>query len=86
MFLFKSIAPTFVDSGMPYQRIFVEYFAALLGAMTIKCVWKLDCGKNKKIRNDQFKFATKNIKAKCNACELSVKRIVTFGVVLYHNQ
>ena len=71
---------------MPYQCIFVEYFVALLGAITDKCVWKLDCGINKKIRNHQFKFATKNIKAKFIACEHSVKRIVTFGVVLYHNQ
>ena len=32
--------------------------------------------------NDQVKFAAKNIKAKCIACELWVKRVNTFGVVM----
>ena len=39
-----------------------------------------------RISNDQAKFAAKNIKAKCIACELLVKRVVTLGVVLYRNQ
>ena len=36
--------------------------------------------------NGQVKFAAKNIKANFIACELSVQRVVTFDVVLYHNQ
>ena len=36
--------------------------------------------------NDQVKVAAKNINAKCFACELWVKRVGTFGVVLYRNQ
>ena len=36
--------------------------------------------------NYQVKFAAKNINANCIACELSVKRVDTFGVVLYRNQ
>ena len=44
------------------------------------------CGKNRKINNDQVKFAAKNIKAKVIACDLAVKKIVTFGVVLYRSQ
>ena len=62
---------------------FVEAIAALLSVMTNKLVWKLVCGRNKKISNDQIEFAAKNLKAKLFVCELSVKRVVTFGVVLY---
>ena len=36
-----------------------------------------------KISNYQVKFATKNLKAKFIACDFAVKRVVTFGVVLY---
>ena len=36
--------------------------------------------------NDQVKVAAKNINANFFACELWVKRVGTFGVVLYHNQ
>ena len=39
--------------------IFVDDIFALLGAMTIKWVCYLVCGKNKKINNDRIKFATK---------------------------
>ena len=35
-----------------------------------------------RISNDQAKFAAKNMKAKCIACELLVKRVVA----LYRNQ
>ena len=38
------------------------------------------------MRNDQVKFAAKNINAKFIACDFSVKRVVTFGMVLYRNQ
>ena len=31
-------------------------------------------------------YAAKNIKANFIACELLVKRVVTFGAALYHNQ
>ena len=34
--------------------------------------------------NDQVKFAAKTIKAKFIACELLVKRVVTFDMVLYN--
>ena len=46
-------------SGMPYLRIFVEYASALLGAMTVNGVWKLVCGRNKKISNDQVNLQQK---------------------------
>ena len=36
--------------------------------------------------NGQVQFAAQNIKAICIACELSVKIVDTFGVVLYRNQ
>ena len=36
--------------------------------------------------NDQVKATAKNINAKFFACELWVKRVGTFGVVLYLNQ
>ena len=68
---------------MTNLRIFVEDIVALLGAMTDKWVRKRVCGRNLKITNDQVKFATKNIKAKFIACDFSVKRVVTFSVVLY---
>ena len=41
------------------------------------CLW---------ISNHHVKFAAKQFKAKHIACELLVKRVVTFGVVLYSNQ
>ena len=36
--------------------------------------------------NGQVKFAAKNIQANYIACELSVQKVVTFDVVLYHYQ
>ena len=72
--------------GMPYLCIFVEEVATLLGSSTYKWVWKLVCGQNLNISNDQVKVAAKNINAKFFACELWVKRVGTFGVVLYRNQ
>ena len=54
--------------------------------MTDKWVCKLRCGRNKIISNDQVKPSAKSIKANFIACELSVKRVVTFSVVLYRNQ
>ena len=38
------------------------------------------------VGNDQVKVAAKNMNAKYFACELRVKRVGTFGVVLYRNQ
>ena len=58
-----------IGSGMPNLRIFVEDIAAFLGATTGKWARNLVCGWNKKLRNDQAKFATKNIKAKFIACD-----------------
>ena len=42
--------------------------------------------KELEISNDQLKFATKYIKTKFIACDFSVKRVVTFGVVLCRNE
>ena len=71
---------------MPYLCIFVEEVVTLLGAITYKWVCTLVCGQNSNISNDQVKVAAKNINAKIFACELWVKRVGTFGVVLYRNQ
>ena len=46
----------------------------------------ITCGRNQNISNDQVKVAAKNIKAKIFACEIWVKRVGTFDVVLYRNQ
>ena len=35
--------------------------------------------------NDQVKVAAKNKNGNFIACDFSVQRVVTFGVVLYHN-
>ena len=67
-----------IGSGMPYPLIFAEDIIALIGAMTD--------GRNKKINNDHVKFETKTIKTFFFACELSVMRVVTFGLALYRNQ
>ena len=47
---------------------------------------KIVCSLSKKISNDQVKFAANNTKAKIIACEHSVERVATFGVVLYRNK
>ena len=73
-------------SCLPYLHIFVEEMAALLGALTDKWVWKLFCRQNSKISNGQVKFAAKIMKANFIACELLVKRVVTYGVALCLNQ
>ena len=44
------------------------------------------CARNKKKSNNKVTVAAKTIKAKFIACELSVKRVVTFGMVLYCSQ
>ena len=75
-----------IGSGMPYMGIFDEDVVTLLGAITDKLVLTLVCGQNLNISNDQVKFAAKNINAQFFACELWVKRVGTFGVVLYRNQ
>ena len=49
-------------------------------------VVKTCCGQSLNISDDQVKVATKNINASFFACELWVKRVGTFGVVLYRNQ
>ena len=72
--------------GMPYSCIFVQEFVPLLGAMTDKLVLTFVCGRNYDISNDLVKVAAKIESAKFFACELWVKRVGTFGVVLYHNQ
>ena len=74
-----------IHSGMPNLYIFVEDIFAILGAMTYKWLRKLVCGRNWKL-NGHVKFENKNIKAKFIDCDFSVKRVVTFGVVLYRNQ
>ena len=43
-------------------------------------------GQNWNISNDQVKVAAKTIKANFFACELWVKRVGKFGVVLYPNE
>ena len=65
--------------GLSYLCIFVEEVVTLLGVITDKLVLSV-------VRNDQVKGEAKNINAKCFACELWVKRVGTFGVVLYRNQ
>ena len=45
------------------------------------CLWS-----ELEMSNDQVKDAAKNINANFFDCELWVKRVGTFGVVLYHNQ
>ena len=47
------------------------------------CLW-LELG-NKEISNDLVKFVTKNINTNFIACQLLVKRVATFGAVLYRN-
>ena len=71
---------------MPYLLIYGKEIVALSGAITDKWVIQLFCGQNKKTSNDQVKFAAKSINANCIACELLVKGVDTFGVVLYRNQ
>ena len=71
--------------GMPYLCIFVEDVVTILGAITDKCVVTLVCGRFQNISNGQVKVAAKTINAKFYACELWVKRVGTFGVVLYRN-
>ena len=72
--------------GMPYPCIFVEEVVPLLGEITDKLVLTFVCGRNLNISNDLVKFSEKNESAKFFACELSVERVGTFGVVLYRNQ
>ena len=75
-----------IDWGMPYLCNFDEEVVTLLGAITDKWVWTLVCGRNYNISNDQVKVTAKIIHAIFFACELWVKRVGTFGVVLYRNQ
>ena len=72
--------------GLPYQCIFDEEVVTLSGAITDKWVWTYVCGRNWNISNDQLMVAAKNINTKFFACELWVKRVGKFGVVLYRNQ
>ena len=67
---------------MPYLCFFVEEVVTLSGAVYDK--WVLS--QNKNISNDQVKVAEKSINTKFFACELWVKRVGTFGMVLYGNQ
>ena len=71
---------------MPLSCIFVPEFVQLLGAMTNKLVLTFVCGRNWDISNDLVKVAAKIESAKFFACELWLKRVGTFGVVLYRNQ
>ena len=71
---------------MPFLCIFVVEVVTLLDAITDKWVRTLVCGQNENISNDQVKVAAKNIDAKFFACELWVKRVGTFGLVVYRNQ
>ena len=72
------------DWGMQYLCIFVEEAVTLLSANTDECVRTLFCGRSR--NNDQVKVAAKNIYARMFACELWVKRVGTFGAVLYLNR
>ena len=58
----------------------------LLGAITDKLRLTLVCGQNYNISNDQVKVAANNITSAFFACELWVKRVGTFGVVLYRSK
>ena len=75
-----------IGSGMPYLYIFVGEVVMLLGAISEKmgvktCLWSV---LEHKQRPD--KGCSKNKNAKFFACELWVKRVSTFGVVMYRNQ
>ena len=54
--------------------------------MTDKLVLTFFCGRNKNMSNDLVKVTAKYESAKFFACEFSVERVGTFGVVLYPNQ
>ena len=71
---------------MPYLCILFEEVVPLSGAITDKWVLTLVCSRNYNISNDQVTVAAKTISAKFFACEFWVKRVGTFGVVLYRNQ
>ena len=75
-----------IGSGLLYLLIFCEESFALFGAKTDKWLIQLIYCRNQKTSNDQAKFEAKNINVNFNACELSVKRVVTFGAVLYRKQ
>ena len=70
---------------MPYLCIFVEDIVSLLGAITDKWVLTLVCGRNK-IISIAGKGCSKNTKVKFIASQLSIKRVVTFGMALYRYQ
>ena len=58
-----------------------RYWVQLLEKIGVKtCLWSWS------ISDDQVKVVAKNKNAKLFACELWVKMVGTFGVVLYHNQ
>ena len=71
---------------MPHLCFFVVEFVTFLGVFTGKWVWTLLWVRNKSISNGQVKVATENKNAIFFPCELWVKRVCTFGVVLYRNQ
>ena len=75
-----------IGSGMPYICIFVEDIVSLSGSMTDKWVYKFVFDLILKISHYKVKVAATNIKAKFIAGELSVKRVVSFGMELYPNK
>ena len=86
-----SVLPSSLLSYWLGYAIFVHFllktFVTLLGAIADKWVWTLVCGRNKNINNGHVKVAAQNLIAKrFLACELWVKRVGIFGVVLYRNQ
>ena len=75
-----------IGLGMSYLCIFVEEVGKLLGAITDKWVVNTCLWSKLEHKQDQVKVAAKTINAKFFACELWVKRVGTFGVVLYRNR
>ena len=66
---------------MPYLCIFVEEVVMLLGKLLTT-----GCKHLSNINYGQVKVAAKNIHTKRFASELWVKKVGTFGAVLYQNQ
>ena len=70
-----------LGSGMPYLHIF-----CWRNGRVIRCNdWLMGVKNSSVIGIRKQAMIRKNVKANCIACELLVKRVVTFGVVLYRN-
>ena len=75
-----------VGSGGPNQRNIIEEIVALFGTMFNKRGVKTFLWSVIEKDNDQVKFAAPKLKANFIACELSVKKVITFGMALYLNK